>query len=376
MKSPDIQHLTIKCALAFLAFTALVGVYAQSPIQEQIETIQVEKVGALTGPESPGAKLMKAVNVCKTDLGTMAELGGKIFFAFGDTFGFSGNRCVPGPGGPDWRSNVLGFTTDHDPSNGIVIEGWLTGPNGNAVAVTEGAHQPPFTGQNGEQSRIPTAMVAVGKRLYLHYMSVYGFAQKGGVWLCNYSRFVYSDDGGHSWTEAKHNVDGYGGTFNMLALTHQAGSGNEQGRYVYVLGTPCGRFGGARVARVPADKMLEPEAWEYYTGNGWSAEQNDAAEVIKPPVGEASILWDAGLKRWLYTYLNEDNDSLELRLAPNPWGPWSKPYTLTTAEHYPALYGAFMTPSFLKDNGRTLYFVMSQFGPYETYIMKATLDVR
>jgi hypothetical protein len=28
-------------------------------------------------------------------------------------------------------------------------------------------------------------------------------------------------------------------------------------------------------------------------------------------------------------------------------------------------------PSFLRDNGRMLFFVMSQFGPYNTFIMKA-----
>jgi hypothetical protein len=40
---------------------------------------------------------------------------------------------------------------------------------------------------------------------------------------------------------------------------------------------------------------------------------------------------------------------------------------------YPQLYGAFMTPSFLRDNGRTLFFVMSQYGPCNTFIMRAQL---
>ena len=30
----------------------------------------------------------------------------------------------------------------------------------------------------------------------------------------------------------------------------------------------------------------------------------------------------------------------------------------------PVFYGAFMTPSYLQDDGRTLSFVMSTFGPY------------
>jgi hypothetical protein len=47
--------------------------------------------------------------------------------------------------------------------------------------------------------------------------------------------------------------------------------------------------------------------------------------------------------------------------------------TARFADEYPRLYGAFMTSSFLKDNGQTLYFVMSMYGAYNTFVMKATL---
>jgi hypothetical protein len=32
-----------------------------------------------------------------------------------------------------------------------------------------------------------------------------------------------------------------------------------------------------------------------------------------------------------------------------------------------------MTPSWIEDDGLTFYYVMSQFGPYNTFIMKAEL---
>jgi hypothetical protein len=51
----------------------------------------------------------------------------------------------------------------------------------------------------------------------------------------------------------------------------------------------------------------------------------------------------------------------------------SVPNVVTTAHDYPQLYGAFMTPSFLKDDGRTFYFIISTYGPYSTFLMKATL---
>ena len=335
----------------------------------KLEYLEVRPIAALTGPDATDST--QDVDICGTDIGTMAELNGKVYFAFGDTFGFDGTSCTPF--GPNWRSNVLGISSDSNPSDGITWDSWLTGAGSKAIAVSEGAHQPPFT---GEQTRIPTAMVAVNDRLYMHYMSVHGFAQKGGLWLCNNSRFTYSDDEGKTWTEAQSEFGSYGDTFNMLALTQEAGRGNEGGRYIYAVGTSCGRFGGARVARVPTDKLLELDAWQYYTGKGWSAERDVAVEVIKPAVGEGSILWNSFLKRWLYAYLNENTTALELRQAEYPWGPWSDPFTLVTSAEYPQLYGAFMTPSLLKDGGRTLYFVMSLFGPYNTYVMEAKLQMR
>jgi hypothetical protein len=48
-------------------------------------------------------------------------------------------------GGPDWRSNVFASTTDHQPAGGVVLENWLRGPDGKAIAIVERAHQPDFT---------------------------------------------------------------------------------------------------------------------------------------------------------------------------------------------------------------------------------------
>lgn len=124
------------------------------------------------------------------------------------------------------------------------------------------------------------------------------------------------------------------------------------------------------------------EAWEYLgaanpgeTEPSWTKDFNSAAEVVAAPVGEASVLWNSAIQRWMYTYLNEHTASLELREADHLWGPWTAPHTLATAKDYPQLYGAFMTPSFLRDDGRSLFFVMSQYGSYNTFIMKAELTL-
>lgn len=359
--------------VALLASLMGAGASAQPTANDRaIASVSVSKVAALTGPQAPAD--MRTPDVCGTDLGIPAELDGRVYFAFGDTFGFQGSRCSDGPGGPNWRSNVLAATTDLDAQDGVELDWWYASFRGDAIAVTQGAHVAPFAGAGSEQTRIPTAMVAVGERLYMHYMSVHGFAAQGGVWLCNYSRFMYSDSAGESWRQADVNFGAHGDAFNMLALSAQAGAGNEDGAYVYAVGTPCGRFGGARVARVPADQVLVTSAWQYFTGSGWSPARSAAVEVVLPPVGEGSLMWNAGLQRWLFAYLNEASAALELREAPAPWGPWSAPHTLATAAEYPSLYGAYMSPAYLSDDGLTFYFFMSQFGPYDTFVMRAELQ--
>ncbi|HEX2864973.1 MAG TPA: hypothetical protein VHN99_10430 [Deinococcales bacterium] len=54
--------------------------------------------------------------------------------------------------------------------------------------------------------------------------------------------------------------------------------------------------------------------------------------------------------------------------------PWSAPVTLARIADHPQPHGAFMTPAFVKDGGKTVHFVMSQFGPYNTFVMKASLE--
>jgi Domain of unknown function (DUF4185) len=347
-----------------------------APIQPRIVSIKTTKIGALTGPQAFADQ--KKVDVCGTDLGIMTELNGRIYFAFGDTFGYEADTCR-GIGGPNWRSNTFASTADRDPENGIRLTDWLRGPDGRATAIIQGAHQPPFASDSSEQTKIPTSMVSIDGTIYLHYMSVRGFASKGGVWECNGSKWIYSGDPGQTWHECEIPFGSRSSNFNMLALTAAAVPDNPDGKYVYALGTPCGRFGAAKLGRVLKDHVLEVGAWEYFTrvnedsesGPSWEKNCDNAAEVVPAPVGEASVLWNPFINRWIYTYLNENTGSVELREADHLWGRWTAPHALATARDYPQLYGAFMTPSFLRDNGRNLFFVMSQFGAYNAFLMRA-----
>jgi hypothetical protein len=68
-----------------------------------IKEVSVQIVCPLTGSNSKVRGLMKQLDICGTDLGIMTEADGRIFFAFGDTFGYPLSRWPP-------RNNFLSYT--------------------------------------------------------------------------------------------------------------------------------------------------------------------------------------------------------------------------------------------------------------------------
>jgi len=76
----------------------------------------------------------------------------------------------------------------------------------------------------------------------------------------------------------------------------------------------------------------------------------------------------------MYATLNVLSSALELRFAERPEGPWSAPAVLASARDYAMPYGAFMTPAWIAEDGLSFSFIMSQFGPYNTYLMQAQLQ--
>jgi len=339
-----------------------------------IEVYNVQKVMQLTGAASPNRT--DRFDVWGTDLGIIAESDKKIYIVFGDTFG--AGRPKRGPGGSNWRSNVMAFTTDKDPSDGIILDGWILDERGYAKELIAGRKDP--NEARGEVTKIPTALVVIGNRIYMAFMSVQHWGDPG-QWDVNYSTWAYSEDDGYSWYILDPPLWSGASGFIQLAVSTQRGRGNEEG-YVLILGTPAGRFGGARLARVNAERILDPQAYEYFAGVAetgaplWSPQEEDAIVVISPPVGELSLLWDPFLGCWICTYLNEKKYALEIRAAPYPWGPWGEPTVIATGFEYPGLYGAFMTPAWTENEGEIIYFLMSQWGEYNVFLMRMSLKCK
>ncbi len=313
----------------------------------------VEFVAWVTGPDSAN-RTDANYDVDGTDLGSMFEMDGTLFIAFGDTFGC----CRPsggGAGGRNWRSNVLAWSTDRDVEDGILLDGMIADRQGNARAVL--AREP------ADITVIPTAGIAIGERMVLHYMAV-GHWGPPGEWTLNRSGWAYSDDRGVTWTQPPNAVWTGDTNFGQAALIERDGM-------VYVFGIHGGRFGGVALARVPSDQILDMSAYEYWDGSAWVPDLDSAVEVVPPPVGELSVAWNSFLNRWIMTYLDEVRRAIVIRDAPDITGPWSAPIEVVAASDYPSLYGTYLHP--WASHGELIYFNMSQWGPYNVLLMRARL---
>ncbi|WP_164472769.1 DUF4185 domain-containing protein [Cohnella candidum] len=285
----------------------------------------------------------------------------KVMVAFGDSFdGWGGN----GGGGTGWRGNVLALSEDQDLTDDLKFTTMITDPATPDYAK-EIIHSDHNTNGTGDFTAIPTSGVSVGSRHFIHYMQIRNWGA-AGRWNLNFSEIAYSDDEGQTWTKSGVKW-GPGSKFGQAAFL-------KDGGYVYMFGTPAGRFDGAYLARVPEADVLTKEKYEYWNGTSWAVNNEDAAvRVIDDPVGELSVAYNSYYGKYIMTYLNEDRAAIVLRSSSEITGGWSGESEIATGDEYPALYGAFIHPWSLK--GKDLYFLMSQWVPYNVFLMHSTLEI-
>lgn len=312
-------------------------------------------VSQLTGPESP-SRTHERWNVVGTDLGIGFEYDDKVYLAFGDTWGRDGVH------GDDWRANSMAVV-EPDPVNGYLVTDMISDEDGEAKELLFALKEP-----KTEYTVNPTAAIAVGDRMYMHYMSVNDWDQDWWGYklpVVNGSGLAYSDDGGQTWIKDERAVWPGNTPFTQVAMVNDDG-------YVYIFGTPAGRFGAAQLLRVEEDELLNPAAYEYWAVDDWSQDPLAASIVVPWPVGELSVQWSEYHERWLMLYTNELQHTIALRTAEELSGPWSEERVVVSAADYPSLYAPFMLPNI---DGPEIYFTMSIFEKaYQVFVMRLTLD--
>lgn len=320
-----------------------------------------EKITQITG-ENTANKTLSRFGVWGTDLGSMAELDGKVYMFGGDTFASESNA--------NWRSNVLFFIEDEDPSDGLTITGAVTDRRGIAKELLRSLKV-----DHKEMTVIPTNLFAANGKLYCVYMSVSHWGD-AGKWDTRYSGLAVSEDSGETWKKLS-SVQWPGDSGFIQTASVQIG------QTMYFWAIPAGRFGGVYLMKAPVDKLEEFSAYSYYTGldetgaprwqQGDEGIQN-AALVIEAPAGEISVIYNEYLGNFIITYLNERKAAIVMREGVTPWGEFSQETVLAKSSDYPALYGAYMLPKYVENKGQSFYFAMSQFFPvYNIMWMRTTL---
>ncbi|WP_350279599.1 DUF4185 domain-containing protein [Kribbella sp. HUAS MG21] len=350
--------------LPALIGAAVIPTDQSPPAQAAAVPSPVERIAKLTGPgsinDTEARFALKA-----TDLGVLWDNGsGEILTAFGDSYGAGWTGPGGGAGDPatiDWRCNLLFRSNDRNLADGMTLDSAAEDRPGHAKEFL-----PCKKIDRDEHTVIPTGGIAVGNRQYVQYMSV-NYWGPAGSWFTNYSGFAYSDDNGENWTKDPNarwlNTKAWDNNFQMVALVKDKG-------YVYMIGTPNGRFGNAYLARVPEQQVLQKKSWRYWDGRTWSPLETSAVPIAVGPVGEVSVQWNAHTGKWLMLYLDEHRAAVVLRSAESLTGPWSGEQVVVKGSEYPGLYGAFIHPW---STGSDLYFTMSQWDPYNVFLMRTKL---
>lgn len=334
----------------------------QSPAPAVPRISHVDYVAQLTGKGST-SRTDKRWQINGTDLGIMWQSKpGQVAIAFGDTFGRG--FTPPGANGGDWRSNVVGFSSDKNLADGMDIDTMVQDSRCHAAQIISARHIDRY-----EMTTIPTSGFAIGDRQYMSYMSVRTWGSIPGVWLTNYGGLAYSDDGGSTWVKDPHaRWDNIFGTSQF-----QVSSMVPQGEYVYMFGTPNSRIGSVGLARVRADSVLNKTAYQYWRDGRWvpARDGNVASVLFAGPAGELSARYDEATGRWQLSYLDALRGSIVLRTARTAQGRWSEPADLVYSSRYPQLYGGFLHPW---SSGNDLYFTMSTWTQYNVSLMRARVN--
>ncbi|HEX5591275.1 MAG TPA: DUF4185 domain-containing protein [Candidatus Limnocylindrales bacterium] len=326
----------------------------------------VVEVSQLTGPSSPNRT--DRFEVAGQDLGSMFEAGGKTWFAFGDTFSMLTPGMTGGGAGTGlWRSNTLAYTTDTDPTDGITFDGYVVDDTGAAKELLH-AKQVDYD----EFAVIPTHGFAANGAMYLHYMAVKHF-ESATAWSTNYSGLATSTDGGETWTKLA--APRWPGDSNFIQVS-VAKVDND----LYFWGATHGRLGGVQLMSVPEQDVERQDAYRYFSGVSssgepqWSADIQAAETIVDGTVGELSVVWNSHLERWLMTYTDGGTGGASIREAGAPWGRWSDAMTLISAADVPGgLYAPFMHATYTANDGKTIYFTLSKWGPYNVFWYRADL---
>lgn len=335
----------------------------------------------ITGPSSPNNTLAR-FGMSGADLGIVWDNGqtganNQVLIAFGDTFG---DCSAPDQ---EWRKNTLFRSADRNLADGITIPDPAFGNPYAGSPVTR--DRPNFSRQviaslglaATEVTVIPTAAIAIGTTQYVNFMSVSQWGNPG-QWSTNFSAVAVSTDNGENWSVPASGIRPSwfntvpGVPFVWGYQNFQMGAYVRSGGYLYNFGTGAGRGGMAFVSRVRENAVVDLTQYEYYTPFGWVRNcPFCSVQVVWDATSEMSVQWNEYLKKFIMLYTDATN-SVVMRTADKPEGPWSASQALVTSASIPGgIYAPYIHPW---STGSDLYFTLSLWSTYSVMLMRTTLS--
>jgi len=300
------------------------------------------------------------------DTGSMFSYRGKTYTLYQDNFGAP---TVPfgsdffSVAHADWRSQTLAISRDDNPADGLTIDSTITDKPGHAKELLHSPHD------SVENTLAPSYGIAIGDRMFMHYLSIKTEGPDFLHWVCNASGMAYSDDGGRTWVKGPPIWPG-NSNFSQVAIV-------QDGAFVYSFGVPCisPRGGGVQLARVPTNRLLDRGAYRYWTGRSWSPTMTAAATIVPPDVWQFSVRYNSYYKQWL---LMSGARTLGVHLysADAITGPWSQPQTVLPARtndpvHDDQGYAPMLTPRW--NDGPDIWFTVSNIHTYDVSLWHTAL---
>ncbi len=219
---------------------------------------------------------------------------------------------------------------------------------------------------DGRSGKKASGMLMVGGALYMWVRNV----DRGG----NHSQLAWSQDHARTWTWADWSFEPFGYCTFLNFGRNYAGA-RDGCVYTYSHDHPSAYAAADRMvlARVPAGRITERSAYEFFTGlDGagnprWSADISQRGAVFEFPgrCCRSGISYNAPLRRYLWwQQLEEDGVDERFRGgfgvydAPEPWGPWTTACFTELWDVGPGETGSFPT-KWMSADGKTVHLVFS-----------------
>jgi hypothetical protein len=113
---------------------------------------------------------------------------------------------------------------------------------------------------------------------------------------------------------------------------------------------------GLILARVNADEIEKPAAYQFFTRHSWSTNRAQVTVVLREAYGQVSVVWSPTRHRYLMATSSDffHPREIQLRESASIEGPWSRPARIAVPDMpgktTKLIYGAFLHPELSDDH--------------------------